>query len=313
MDGLLGELLGVIEVGARPFWTIIDPAPPWLRWDFIAAGVTVVGAIALTAWLARTVDDLDPPRPLRVDHLLYIVLGMLPGAVIGGRLLHGLAYLDVYAADPGGLFDAGRGTLSLLGVVAGGTISGITVARLLASPWRRWLDLAAPVLLLAIAGAKFTQFLGGGGQGLPWDGPWAVAFLGPGPWKSVFPAVPAHPAQLYEAFWVLAGILPLSWLDSAGAIRRLPLRLRQHEGWLRARQAAGEEVAPGRFRFGLPYLFALGWWLAGRFAIGFTWRDDVVVGPLRAEQAMALAGLVAVALLVTIATRMPSDPTVLEG
>jgi prolipoprotein diacylglyceryltransferase len=313
VDGLFGGLTGVIEIGVRPFWTIIDPALPLLRWDSIAAGVTVVAAIVAAAWLARSGDEFDGRRPLRMDDLICIVVGILPGAAIGGRLLHGLAYLDVYGADPGALFDPARGTLSMLGVVAGGTISGLSVARVLASPWRRWLDVAAPVLLLAIAGAKFAQFLGGGGQGMAWDGPWAVAFLGAGPWKSVFPAVPAHPAQLYEAFWVLAGILPLSWLDSVGAVRRLPLRFRQQEGWLRARQARGEDVAPGRLRFGLLYMFALGWWLVGRFAIGFTWRDDVVVGPLRAEQAMALAGLAAVALLVAAAARVPPESPVADG
>jgi hypothetical protein len=127
------------------------------------------------------------------------------------------------------------------------------------------------------------------------------------------PGVPAHPAQLYEAFWVLAGILPLSWIDSFGAAHRLPLGFRQQGSWLHLRQGRGEDVAPGRLRFGLPYLFALGWWLVGRFVIGFTWRDDVIVGPLRAEQAMALAGLVAVALLVAAATRMPPESPVPEG
>jgi prolipoprotein diacylglyceryltransferase len=313
VDGLFGGLLGVIEIGVRPFWTITDPPLLLLRWDAIAAGVTVVAAIIVAAWLARTVDESGALRPLHMDDLIYIVVGILPGAAIGGRLLHGLAYLDVYAADPAALFDPARGTLSMLGAVAGGTISGIYVARMLASPWRRWLDVAAPVLLLTIAGAKFAQFLGGGGQGLAWDGSWAVAFLGAGPWKSVMPGVPAHPAQLYEAFWVLAGILPLSWIDSFEAAQRLPLGFRQQGSWLHLRQGRGEDVAPGRLRFGLPYLFALGWWLVGRFAIGFTWRDDIIVGPLRAEQAMALAGLVAVGLLVAAATRMPPESPAPEG
>jgi prolipoprotein diacylglyceryltransferase len=305
VNGLLagGGLLGAFEVGLRPFWTLLDPPPLLLRWDALAASLTVMAAMALAAWLARRVDAFGALRPLRMDDLVYIVVGILPGAVVGGRLLHALAYLDTYAADPGALLDPGRGTLSLLGAVAGGTLTGIYVAHVLATPWRRWLDVAAPVLLFAIGGAKIAQFLGGGGQGTAFDGPWAVAFTGDGPWTSTFASVPAHPAQLYEAFWALAGLLVLSWFDAVDVALRLPRGFRQEGAWLAGRRARGDDVAVGRLRFGLLYLVALAWWLVGRFVVGFTWRDDAVVGPLRADQAMALVGLAVVAALFAVATR----------
>ncbi|MGH2408004.1 MAG: prolipoprotein diacylglyceryl transferase [Candidatus Limnocylindrales bacterium] len=299
----MGSLLAAIQIGLRPYLSITDPLPLLLRWDAIAAGVTVVVAIVLAALLARAVDDTGTFRPMRLDDLLYIVIGILPGAVIGGRLLHGIDFSDVYAADPGALLDPGRGTLSMLGAVLGGSLSGVFVARVLGTEWRRWLDVAAPTLLMTIAGAKFAQFLGGGGQGVAWDGPWAVAFVGAGPWTSLMADVPAQPSQLYEAFWALAGLLPLSWIDSLDAVAMLPARFRQEDEWLAERKARGEEVAPVHLRFGLLYLFALAWWLVGRFLIGFSWRDDVTIGPLRVEQALALAALAVVALLVVGATR----------
>ena len=305
-----GGLLGLIEIGLRPYWTLLEPPPLLLRWDALAAFVTVVAAIALAAWLARRVDEFGALRPLRMEDLIYIVIGILPGAVVGGRLLHGLAYIDVYGVDPAALLDPARGTLSLLGAVAGGTLTGIYVAHVLATPWRRWLDVAAPVLLLAIAGAKFAQFLGGGGQGSAFDGPWAVTFVGDGPWTSTLASLPAHPAALYEALWALAGLLVLSWVDAFDVALRLPLGFRQEAGWLRARQLRGEDVTFGRLRYGLPYLFALSWWLVGRFAVGFTSRDPAVVGPLRLDQALALAGLVIALLLVAAATRVVPDTTV---
>jgi phosphatidylglycerol:prolipoprotein diacylglycerol transferase len=313
VDGLVGGrwggLFGAIGIDLQPYWTLTVPPLLVLRWDAIAAGITVIVAILLAAWSSRTGDSFGALRPLRRDDLVYIVVGILPGAAIGGRLLHGLAYLDTYAADPAALFDPARGTLSMLGAVLGGSLSGILVARVLGTPWRRWLDVAAPILLLTIAGGKIAQFLGGGGQGIPWDGPWAVAFLGDGPWSSVWPFVPAHPAQLYEALWALAGLLPLSWVNAFEGAIRLPVGFRQEEGWLRVRQDRGEDVTFGRLRFGLLYLFALGWWLVGRFVIAFTWRDDLSVGPLRAEQAMALAALLAVAVLMVAATRMTPERT----
>jgi prolipoprotein diacylglyceryltransferase len=313
VDSIFGGLLGAIGIDLQPYWTLTVPPLLVLRWDAIAAGVTVVAAILVAAWSSRSVDAFGALRPLRRDDLLYIVVGILPGAALGGRLFHGLAYLDTYAADPAALFDPARGTLSMFGAVIGGTLSGILVARVLGTPWRRWLDVAAPVLLLAIAGGKIAQFLGGGGQGIPWDGPWAVAFLGAGPWSSVAPAVPAHPSQLYEALWALAGLLPLSWVVAFEGAIRLPVGFRQEEGWLRVRQARGEDVTFGRLRFGLLYVFALGWWLFGRFVIAFTWRDDLAIGPLRAEQAMALAGLLVVAALMFAATRMTPEPPIGGG
>jgi prolipoprotein diacylglyceryltransferase len=289
VTGLLGGVLGVIEIGVRPYWTITLPFSMVVRWDALAAGLVTVAAIVLAAWLARTLDRSAAARTLHAEDLIYIVIAVLPGAIIGGRLVHGLAFIDVYSADPGALLDPTRGTLSMLGAVVGGTISGMFVAHVLGAPWRRWLDVAAPVLLLTIAGAKFAQFLGGGGQGLPFDQPWAVAFLGDGPWTSPMPGTPAHPAQLYEAFWALAGLLIVS------------------------------VIGFGRLRHGLLYLVALSWWLVGRFVIGFTWRDEVVVGPLRAEQAMALAALVVAALLAVAARRRrpartaPVDPVPVIG
>ncbi|MFI5255419.1 MAG: hypothetical protein ACHQ15_08185, partial [Candidatus Limnocylindrales bacterium] len=66
-------------------------------------------------------------------------------------------------------------------------------------------------------------------------------------------------------------------------------------------------VAPYHLRFGLPYLLALGWWLLGRFLVGFFWRDDLALGPLRVEQALALASLVALVLILLEATRRPPE------
>ncbi|MFI5255524.1 MAG: prolipoprotein diacylglyceryl transferase family protein, partial [Candidatus Limnocylindrales bacterium] len=241
---MISGLLGTITIGVRPIWTIDFPISLVLRWDALAAGVVVVAAILLAAAMARTVDDFGAFRPLRLDDLVYIVMGILPGALLGGRLLFGLDYLSVYSADPAALLDPARGSISMLGVVLGGTLSGVFVARVLGTEWRRWLDVAAPVLLLAIAGAKFAQFLGGGGQGQPWDGPWAVAFVGAGPWISFPPDVPSLPALLYVAFWTLAGLLPLTASDSVAVVARLPSGFRQEETWLRQRMERGEDVAP---------------------------------------------------------------------
>ncbi len=203
-------------------------------------------------------------RPLRLDDMVLIVVGIVPGAVVGGRLLYGLDFLDAYAAAPASLFDPAVGGLSLLGALLGGLASAAYIGHLLGAPLRRWVDAATVPLLLVLGLGKLAQFLGGSGQGLPFDGPWAVAFGGSGPWVSLDPALPSHPSQIYEALWLLLAI-------------PIVLRLR------------GTPRSPGHL-----FVVGLSWVLLGRLLVGFTWRDDPFIGPLNAEQAVALLALVVI-------------------
>ena len=270
-----GLLLGVIEVSFDPRWLSQGPLGLLLSWQGLAAAVIVlaslvVGAVATMRYRPARPGDVPVDAPaLRRDDLLFIAVAVVPGAVIGGRLVYGLDYASVFASEPIALLDPARGSLSLLGAVIGGTLSAAYIARILEGgrrDWRRWLEIGAPILLFLVVGAKFSQFLGGGGQGLPWAGEQAVAFLGPGPWQSVAPALPSIPAQLLEGAWAAVGVLVLA-------------------------------IVAGRLRPGTVYLWALVWWLVGRVAIAFTWRDDALVGPLGMEQLLAIVTLLVVAVL----------------
>ena len=103
--------------------------------------------------------------------------------------------------------------------VVGGTITATVVASLLGAPVGRWLHAAILPLLLAIAGGKAAMILGGQGQGVPWDGPWATAYLGPGPWLSLAPAIPSHPSQAYEALATLLVAAVIAVARRAGRVR----------------------------------------------------------------------------------------------
>jgi len=248
-----GLLLGVIEVSFDPRWLSQGPLGLLLSWQGLAAAVIVLASLVVGAVATMRY------RPARA--------GDVPAD--GGRLVYGLDYASVFASEPIALLDPARGSLSLLGAVIGGTLSAAYIARILEGgrrDWRRWLEIGAPILLFLVVGAKFSQFLGGGGQGLPWAGEQAVAFLGPGPWQSVAPALPSIPAQLLEGAWAAVGVLVLA-------------------------------IVAGRLRPGTVYLWALVWWLVGRVAIAFTWRDDALVGPLGMEQLLAIVTLLVVAVL----------------
>ena len=167
--------MAVIAILFDPRWLGEGPLGVVLSWQGIAAAATVMMGLLAAAFGAlryRPARALEVPAdapPLRLDDLLFIAVAVVPGAVIGGRLVHGLDHLDVYGRDPWVLLDPARGSLSLLGAVVGGTLTAAYIARVLEGgrpDWRRWLEVAAPILLLLVAGAKLSQFLGGGGQGL---------------------------------------------------------------------------------------------------------------------------------------------------
>ena len=279
--------------------------PLAIRWETLGLGASFFVALVVAARSAVGGSAGGGLRRLRLDDLLYIVVAAMPGAVLGGRLVYALDYLDYYRAQPDALVDPGRGSLSLLGAVIGGAITALCMARLLGAPVRRWLDALAVPLLVAIGLGKVTQLLGGGGQGVPFSGGWAVALQGAGPWLSVAPSVPAHPSQLYEAGWTLGGVVLVLAAGSGPVRRHLPGFTRQAGEWA-ARQAASErEVAQGTLRFGYRFLLALQWWLVGRVLVAFTWRDAPVAAGLDAEQLAAIAVLLA-SVLVGLAWALPA-------
>jgi prolipoprotein diacylglyceryltransferase len=268
-----------------------------LRWQTLGIAVALLVGLALAARGRVQIGGPRPTRtargsryppappvrkevvealPLRLDDMGYIVLASVPGAVVGGRLVHGLVFWEAYAANPERLLDPAIGSLSLLGAVLGGSLSAAYMAHLLSAPVRRWADAAAVPLLIALGLGKVAQLLGGSGQGAPWDGPWAVAFAGEGPWIGALPEVPAHPAQLYEGAWLLLSAALVASL--AGAVRPRPERT------------------------GLVFIVALVAFLLGRFVVGSAWRDEPLLGPLHGEQLGAVAALLLIAVGVALAT-----------
>jgi phosphatidylglycerol:prolipoprotein diacylglycerol transferase len=213
-------------------------------------------------------DERPWPVGLRGDDLLFIVAGGIAGAVVGGRLGWVLLYLDWYRANPGAILDTTVGGLTLAGGVVGGVAAGMLMARVLGAPVGRWLGVAVVPLLLALGLGKLAMVLGGAGQGLPSDAGWATAFAGPGPWGSLAPMIPSHPAQVYEALTSAGALAVVLVLALVPAFRRHP-----------------------------PALFAVGicLWAAGRFAVAFTWRDPSLVGGLNGDQ-LVTAGILGVSL-----------------
>jgi prolipoprotein diacylglyceryltransferase len=237
-----------------------------VRWQTLALAAVVSLCLAAAGVIARR-------STLRSDDLLYIAIAAAPGAIVGGRIGYLLLVPEAFASGPLSLFDPSVGGLELgLGVV-GGLGTAAVVTSLLGAPVGRWGDAVTIPLLVAIAAGKATMALGGSGQGRPSDGSWATAYLGPGPWVDAAPAIPSHPAQIYEAVIVAVIVVALAGLRSLGLL---------HAG-------DGRRLLAG----------VAGWALA-RAVVSTTWRDPAVLGSLPAGGVLAvviaaasLAGLIA--------------------
>ena len=268
----------VIQLSFDPYLRIAGQA---VRWETLGvAGVVLLALLVAGLSAGRQRGSAEDGGSLRRDDLLFIVLGIVPGAVIGGRLSYILVHLDYYQANPSLIADPSSGGLGLTGAVVLGTLTGAYVARLLDEPLGRWLDAAVVALLLGLGLGKLAEVLGGSGQGVLSSVTWATAYTGPGPWGVLGPELPADPAQVYEAIGdavVLAIVLVLGRLG--------PLR-----------------ASDGR-----RFVLAVGGWAVVRLVVASFWRDALVAGPLRAEQVMDLGLLVVtVVLLVVVLRRRPA-------
>jgi prolipoprotein diacylglyceryltransferase len=262
--------LPVIELAFDPITQIGD----WsVRLETVGYAAVIFLALVAAAVFARG-TPLDPERPaadhdeagepnhLRADDMLYVAVAAIPGAVVGGRLGYALTHLGFYLSGPGNLLDISQGSFELTLADAGGLLTGSIVARMLGAPVGRWLHAAILPLLFALGAGKLAMVLGGSGQGLPFDGAWATAYVSPGPWGSLAPTLPSHPAQVYEALTTLLALLVVLGLMAGGVF-------------------AG--------RTGAAFLLGIGLWAIGRAVAAAWWRDPAVVGPLGAGQLVTLA------------------------
>jgi phosphatidylglycerol:prolipoprotein diacylglycerol transferase len=266
-------VLAVITISFDPVLRLSETSS--VRYETIVLAVVLLLGLVATAWIgARAPDaatDEDGPG-LRIDDLVFISVGAVPGLFVGGRIGYVLDHLDFYAANPQAIFDLAQGGLTLTLAVPLGILTAAMIARLLGAPVGRWLHVAALPMLFVLAAGKLAGVLGATGQGAASDLDWATAYSGPGPWGSLAAELPAHPSQVYEAIAVAVAVLVLAVASRHRSIARPT---------------------------GAALFLALGLWAVARFVVAFTWRDSVTIGPLRVDQLLlvvvaagAIAGVI---------------------
>ena len=277
-----------VRLDFDPSTTVLGTA---VRLDILALAGVIFLVLIITALragrsgAAASMHGAEAARRLRRDDLILIAFGAVPGAVIGGRLGYVLIHLDYYRTDLSALFDPGRGGMELTLAVLLGSLTAISVARLLAAPIGYWLSVAAVPLLVGLGLGKLTMVLGGAGQGLYSDASYATLYVRPGPWGSANADLAAVPSQALEGALVLAVLV---------AVLVVPflLRLRFPDRWIIVRPALAPRRDWAMLTGGRRFLTVLGLWAVARFVAVFTWRDAHVLGPLAAEQMLLIAVIV---------------------
>ena len=166
-----------------------------VRWYGIAYVLGFVCAALLIMSLSRR-------WKVRVDSdsLVTIMLCVVVGVIVGGRLGYVLFYGDgYYFQHPEDILALSKGGMSFHGGLIGALLSGIVAARLTHIPYLTLADMGCVVAPVGLFFGRCANFVNGELWGAVTDAPWGVVFGG------AAGMMPRHPSQLYEA--LLEGVL----------------------------------------------------------------------------------------------------------
>jgi prolipoprotein diacylglyceryl transferase len=235
----------------------------------------VVAIFAAVAIAGRRWERIGGDRSLVHEVALWGV----PAGIIGGRIYFLATSWNEVPAHWWGPFAIWDGGLGIWGGIAAGTLAGLWVLRRRGADVPRFLDAAAPALLVAQAigriGNYFNQELFGGPSNLPWALQISPAHRPPG--YEQFATF--HPTFLYELIWNLALAGALVWLGHHRRVRAPGLFALYVAGYSLGR--IGEEllrVDPAQHIFGLRLNFYVATIL---FVGGLAWFARIQRLPLR--------------------------------
>jgi prolipoprotein diacylglyceryl transferase len=184
--------------------------------DVRVYGLTyIIGLVAATAITARRWERQRGSRELVQE----VAIWAFPAGIIGGRLYFLATSWNEVPEHWWGPFAVWRGGLGIWGGIALGALVGVLVLRRRGADVPRFLDAAAPGLLVAQAigrvGNYFNQELFGTPTSLPWG-----LEIDPEHRPARYAADPTfHPTFLYELTWNLTLAAFLIWLGRYRRIR----------------------------------------------------------------------------------------------
>ena len=167
----------------------------WIRWY----GLSYVAGLLLGWWCIRWLVSRPAlwgtRKPMTLDQVDSMLLWVLGGVVLGGRLGSILLYdLGTYVKDPVEIFRTLNGGMSFHGGLIGVVLALLAFTRLNGLPPLLAGDVVAVAVPVGLFFGRIANFINGELWGRVSDAPWAMVFPGQGAGL-----LPRHPSQLYEA------------------------------------------------------------------------------------------------------------------
>ena len=208
---------------ALPFPDFLDPVaiaigPVTIKWYALA----YIAGFLLGVWWAQRLARRDSGRPTARDIEDFLVWAVL-GVILGGRLGYVLFYRPELLAEPLRAIAIWEGGMAFHGGMLGVALAVILYARANGFAALRLGDRIACAVPIGLFFGRLANFVNNELWGRPTDLPWGVVFPIRDDLEAVYPEVPRHPSQLYEAF--LEGVVLfvlLAWLASRSGIRNRP-------------------------------------------------------------------------------------------
>jgi prolipoprotein diacylglyceryl transferase len=195
-----------------PSANAVDLGPFTVHVYGLCYALAVIAAVAITR---RRWEAQGGSRELVYD----VALWAFPAGIVGGRLYF-------LATTPGdafehwwGPFAIWEGGLGIWGGIALGTVVGLWRVKRAGADLSRFMDAAAPALLVAQAIGRIGNYFNQELFGRPTDLPWALE-IDPEHRPGRYATEPTfHPTFLYELLWNLGLAAALVWLGRHRRIR----------------------------------------------------------------------------------------------
>jgi phosphatidylglycerol---prolipoprotein diacylglyceryl transferase len=243
---------------ASPGAIAIQLGPLAIRWYglLIATGVMLGTTLAHREAIRRGQDP---------DTLLNLIVASVLSALVGARLYYVLFNWEYYGAQPAKILAIWEGGLAIHGGLIAGAIATILYCRSSRLPVLVTTDILVPGVAIGQAIGRWGNFFNQEAFGVPTDLPWRL-YIDPVHRPAHLRQFDFfHPTFLYESLWNLL-VFGLLWF---GLRKRL-------------------EGRPGALT-----LCYLGLYSVGRFFVEGLRIDSLMLGQLRAAQAVSLVLVVA--------------------
>ena len=197
-------------------------------------GLSYMLGFLTAGWLLRRYA-LAGRSPLRVEKIADLIVWLVFGVLLGGRLGYFILYQpETFFSDPLALFKLWEGGMASHGGFAGVGVAIWGFARTQKIPFLHCCDLIASCAAAGLMFGRIANFINGELWGKITDVSWAVIFpLSAAPETPLCQILPRHPSQLYQA--ALEGALLLAFMQwrfwRSPVIRTQPGRL-TGEFWL---------------------------------------------------------------------------------